>query len=64
MYFFYKSVDLQTCNLKLQVHNSKDSPYFYGLSVKLSDLLDLINSPNYVRIIEKLPVIHPGCKAP
>ena len=26
----------------LQVHNSIDCPYFYGLSVKISDLLHLI----------------------
>ena len=27
----------------LQVHNSIDCPYFYGLSVKISDLLHLLN---------------------
>ena len=26
----------------LQVHNSTDCPYFYGLSVKISDLLHLM----------------------
>ena len=28
----------------LQVHNSIDCPYFYGLSVKISDLLHLFNA--------------------
>ena len=34
---------LQVCKFTdLQVHNSIDCPYFYGLSVKISDLLHLI----------------------
>ena len=34
---------LQVCKFTdLQVHNSKDCPYFYGLSVKISDLLHLL----------------------
>ena len=34
---------LQVCkSTDLQVHNSIDWPYFYGLSVKISDLLHLI----------------------
>ena len=37
MFSFYKSV-----NLYLLVHISIDCPYFYGLSVKISDLLHLI----------------------
>ena len=33
---------LQVCKFTdLQVHNSIDCPYFYGLSVKISDLLHL-----------------------
>ena len=33
----------QVCKFTdLQVHNSIDCPYFYGLSVKISDLLHLI----------------------
>ena len=35
---------LQVCKFTdLQVHNSIDCPYFYGLSVKISDLLHLIS---------------------
>ena len=30
---------LQVCKF----HNSTDCPYFYGLSVKISDLLHLLN---------------------
>ena len=34
---------LQVCKFTdLQVHNSIDCPYFYGLSVKISDLLHLL----------------------
>ena len=34
---------LQVCKFTdLQVHNSMDCPYFYGLSVKISDLLHLL----------------------
>ena len=34
---------LQVCKFTdLQVHNSIDCPYFYGLSVKISDLLHLV----------------------
>ena len=34
---------LQVCKFTdLQVHNSIDCPYFYGLSVKISDLLHLM----------------------
>ena len=34
---------VQVCKFTdLQVHNSTDCPYFYGLSVKISDLLHLI----------------------
>ena len=34
---------LQVCKfIDLQVHNSIDCPYFYGLSVKISDLLHLL----------------------
>ena len=36
---------LQVCKFTdLQVHNSMDCPYFYGLSVKISDLLHMIIS--------------------
>ena len=39
---------LQVCKFTdLQVHNSIDCPYFYGLSVKISDLLHLINYACY-----------------
>ena len=37
MFSFYKSVNLQTIIL--------ECPYFYGLSVKLSNLLHLVNEP-------------------
>ena len=34
---------LQVCKFTdLQVHNSIDCPYFYGLSVKISDLLHML----------------------
>ena len=34
---------LQVCKFTdLQVHNSIDCPYFYGLSVKISDFLHLV----------------------
>ena len=34
---------LQVCKFTdLQVHNYMDCPYFYGLSVKISDLLHLM----------------------
>ena len=37
---------LQVCKFTdLQVHNSIDCPYFYGLSVKISDLLHLFMIP-------------------
>ena len=43
--FFFKFLVfscLQVCKFTdLQVHNSIDCPYFYGLSVKISDLLHL-----------------------
>ena len=36
---------LQVCKFTdLQVHNSIDCPYFYGLSVKISDLLHLMKT--------------------
>ena len=36
---------LQVCKFTdLQVHNSIDCPYFYGLSVKISDLLHLFKA--------------------
>ena len=36
---------LQVCKFTdLQVHNSIDCPYFYGLSVKISDLLHLVKA--------------------
>ena len=36
---------IQVCKFTdLQVHDSIDCPYFYGLSVKISDLLHLIIS--------------------
>ena len=40
---FTDLVNLQTVckSTDLQVHNSIDCPYFYGLSVKISDLLHL-----------------------
>ena len=49
---------LQVCKFTdLQVHNSIDCPYFYGLSVKISDLLHLNNRANiaglYITRIEK-----------
>ena len=38
---------LQVCKFTdLQVHNSIDCPYFYGLSVKISDFLHLIEENN------------------
>ena len=38
---------LQVCKFTdLQVHNSIDCPYFYGLSVKISDLLHLMKQPD------------------
>ena len=43
---------LQVCKFTdLQVHNSIDCPYFYGLSVKISDLLHL-----YIIILYSLNV--------
>ena len=42
---------LQVCKFTdLQVHNSIDCPYFYGLSVKISDLLHLVNDNMFVFI--------------
>ena len=36
---------LQVCKFTdLKVHNSIDCPYFYGLSVKISEILHLINT--------------------
>ena len=46
---------LQVCKLTdLQVHISIDCPYFYGLSVKISDLLHLVKSQNH----NPFPYIH------
>ena len=40
---------LQVCKFTdLQVHNSIDCPYFYGLSVKISDLLHLPMVPKCI----------------
>ena len=38
---------LQVCKfIDLYVHISIDCPYFYGLSVKISDLLHLFSDPD------------------
>ena len=47
---------LQVCRFTdLQVHTSIDCPYFYGLSVKVSDLLHLYSIP-----IEPVPDRRPS----
>ena len=54
---------LQVCKFTdLQVHNSIDCPYFYGLSVKISDLLHLIYSISIITInrqsqISRVPIL-------
>ena len=41
---------LQVCKFTdLQVHNSIDCPYFYGLSVKISDLLHLFTIQHHCK---------------
>ena len=43
VYKFLMFSVLQVCKFtNLQVHNSIDCPYFYGLSVKIKDLLHLL----------------------
>ena len=45
---------LQVCKFTdLQVHNSMDCPYFYGLSVKISDLLHLFIFNDFIFIFQK-----------
>ena len=49
---------LQVCKFTdLQVHNSIDCPYFYGLSVKISDLLHLSNTHPKHMILWRLMII-------
>ena len=49
---------LQVCKFTdLQVNNSIDCPYFYGLSVKISDLLHLLII-SLLRMVCLMTVIH------
>ena len=46
---------LQVCKyIDLLVHNSIDCPYFYGLSVKISDLLHLIYERSHRAVLHSL----------
>ena len=59
---------LQVCKFTdLQVHNSIDCPYFYGLSVKISDLLhlfivsiDTVDSENLIFAYIRKFKLHPN----